>query len=386
SAPQIVRRQHHRRRNVAATVWGPQLPMQGNVPGQPFNIYKALLRHPNLYFQFALRLPPTSLVDLYAIDKEFHFRFNKYSISIIHDHATYHAPLAAYIFSWIMFPELCISDPMARPMDGRPHLARDIPSLRWTKMVVYREKVVNGILTQLALEGHRVPAEVHTLLMKYWLLMEMKTMALRTTFLSDRKIWPDDDIYLFHLLLVKLDMRFSDPVCGNGMCALSHMFLTQKSLTTLHDVLTGKLELDYDEATDMMIRTYAQEDLDVDEHTWLDNEFENGVPFEKWGILCKEGWALDGARLDPAVDLVIMEGIERGLQPQQYLIDFVQYGFVEEDEDGVAIKNIAEPRVVGCGREREIVVPREAWPVEEVRLGMIKALDERVGVVKPRKE
>ncbi len=41
------------------------------------------------------------------------------------------------------------------------------------------------------------------------------------------------DIIFFHLFLVKLDMRLSDPILGNGMCELSHMLLTQKSLSLL---------------------------------------------------------------------------------------------------------------------------------------------------------
>jgi hypothetical protein len=352
--------------------------MQGNVPGQRFNIYKALLRHPNLFFQFALRLPPTSLVDLYAIDKEFHFRFNKYSVSIIHEHANYHAPLAAYIFSWIMFPDLCISDPMARPMDGRPHLARDIPSLRWTKMVVHRELIVSNILTLLALEGLRVPRDVHTVLMKLWLLLDMTTMALRVAFLSDRKVWTNQDIILFHLFLVKLDMRFSDPVVGNGACALSHMFLTQKSLTMLHDVLTGKFELDYDEVTDIMIRTYEQQDLDLDTHTWLDNEDDNGVPEQEWGLMCKEGFHVNGNRLEPAVDMIIMEGIERGLHPEQYLLDFVTYGFVEDGDDDGVVRNIPVPRK--WRGEKAIRVDAEAWPVESVRKEAIERVDRMAGV------
>ncbi|KAF2646713.1 hypothetical protein P280DRAFT_464899 [Massarina eburnea CBS 473.64] len=351
--------------------------MAGNLPGAPFNIYKALLRHPNLFFQFALRLSPASLVDLYAIDKEFHYRFNKYSISIIHEHANYHAPLAAYIFSWIMFPELCISDPMARPMDERPHLARDIPSLRWTRMVVHRESVVHKILEIMALEGLMVPEEANTILMKFWLCMEMKTTALRTAFLSDRKVWTNTDIIFFHLFLVKLDMLFGDPVLGNGCCALSHLLLTQKSLTMLHDLLTDKISLDYDDISDLLVRTYAQSDLDTTMHTWLADEQDNGVRFEYWGVMCKEGWQAGGARLEPAVDMVIMEGIERGLHPEAYLADFVFYGFVEQDQSGCE-RNVPCPR--RWRGDRGTVVPELGWPDENDRKHAIERVDGVVGV------
>jgi hypothetical protein len=88
-------------------------------------------------------------------------------------------------------------------------------------------------------------------------------------------------------------------VLGNGICELSHMLLTQKSLTTLFEVLAGKKVIYYDEASDMLVRTYLQEDLDTDTHSWQDNEIENGVPEEDWefcasrgGIWMGRGWSL----------------------------------------------------------------------------------------------
>ena len=100
---------------------------------------------------------------------------------------------------------------------------------------------------------------------------------MREAFLRDDKVWTDMDIVFFHLFLVKLDIRLSDPILGNGMCELSHMLLTRKSLGVLYKVLTKKVVLDYGEATDMLIRTYLSEDLDTDTHTWLEDEIENGV-------------------------------------------------------------------------------------------------------------
>ncbi len=104
---------------------------------------------------------------------------------------------------------------------------------------------------------------------RYLLLVEMQITAMREAFLRDDKAWTDMDIVFFHLFLVKLDMRLSDPILGNGMCELSHMLLTQKSLSLLYNVLTKKMVLDYDEATEMLVRTYLSEDLDT-KHSWLE--------------------------------------------------------------------------------------------------------------------
>ncbi|PVI04385.1 hypothetical protein DM02DRAFT_640067 [Periconia macrospinosa] len=379
--PTVVRRLRHRRRNVAATVWGRQLPIQpANLPGEPFNVYKAIVRHPNLFFQFAIRLDIDTLIDLYAIDKEFHFRFNKYSISIVHEHAMYHAPVAAYIFSWIMFPELCISDPMARPMDGRPHLARDIPSLRWTRMVLFREYIVDSILALLALEGLRVPRAARPVVMKTWLLTDMKTMKLRTAFLSNKLVWTDKDILMFHHFLVKLDMRFSHPIVGQGMSALSHMLLTQKTLMDLHNALAvGAVGLDwtYDAVTEMVCRTYTAEDLDLENQPWLADEFVNGVPVDEWGLLSKENRHADGARLVPAVDMILTEGIRRGLNLHKYFLDCVTYGFVKKNENG-EVKNVPRPRK--WRTEKQIHVEEEGFPTKKDRTALIQRMASRTGI------
>ncbi|KNG51849.1 hypothetical protein TW65_01041 [Stemphylium lycopersici] len=381
TTPRILRRHHHRRLNIAASLWGPDtlaaLP-QARCQSTPsasmprFNVYQSLLRHQNLFFQFALRLPYRSIIALYAIDKEFHYRLNKYSVSLIHDYARHHAPLAGHIFSWLLYPQLCISDPMLRPMDGREWLARDVPGFRWVGMILWRQKVVRSILTMLAVEGHRVPAGCEAALMKFWCLMEMRTAALRLSFLHDEDIWTAADIVLMQLFLVKLDMRFSDPVLGNGAAQLGAMLLSQKSLSTLWKVLGGRLKLDYDSATEMMVGTYLSEDLDVDTHPWLDDEMDNGV---ERGLLAREGWQRDGARMTHAVDMVVTEGIRRGLHVQQYYLDFVLYGFVH----GETGRNLPLPTQLR--RDKKLRLPSEGWPGKEVRDKTMRELDVRFGLV-----
>ncbi|KAF2629197.1 hypothetical protein BU25DRAFT_456890 [Macroventuria anomochaeta] len=388
TAPHILRRHQHRRRNIAASVWGPELPPPPSTPGisqpasratssifrkPPFNIYKSLLRHPNLFFQFCIRLPYTSIISLYSIDKEFHYRLNKYSLSLIHDYARYHALLASHVFSWVLFPKLCISDPMLRPMDGREWLARDVPGFRWVGMVLHRQKVVRGILTCLAVEGLRVPNKAFEVLCKFWCVMECKSVALREAFLQDGDIWSDQEILVFQLLLVKLDMRFSDPVLGNGVGELSHMLLTQKGLGILYKVLMGQIRIDYDKATDILVRTYLSEDLDTDTHTWLDDEIDNGVPEEEWGLLSREGWHMDGKRMDSAVDMVIMEGIRRGLDVQRYYLDFVLYGFVDGDGNNVPV-----PRMLRQGNGVNVV--EVGLPNEQARKQALGKLREFAGL------
>ena len=337
---------------------------------QPFNVYKSLLRHPNLFFQFCIRLPFRTIVALYSIDKEFHYRLNKYSVGLIHEYARYHAPVAAPIFAWIQFPELCISDPMLRPMDGRSWLARDVPSFRWVGMVLSRQRIVRSILTSLAVEGLRVPEQAFGVLCKFWSLMEKNSTAVRRAFLQDTAVWSDVEVCIFQLLLVKLDMRLSDPVTGNGIGELSHMLLTQKGLQKLHERLMGETRFDYEKAIDMLVCTYLTEDLDTDTFPLLDDEIENGIVEEEWGLLSREEWNMDGERMESAVDMLIMEGFRRGLDVQQYYLDFVLYGFV--DNDGNNVPTPRQQRQEGGGLEAIEV----GWPKQRTRKEALKTLRE----------
>ncbi|OSS46929.1 hypothetical protein B5807_09073 [Epicoccum nigrum] len=391
NAPRIVRRHQHRRRNIATETWGLEAPpplsrlsaphppsrsIPSIVRAQPFNIYKSLLRHPNLFFQFCIRLPFRTIVALYSIDKEFHYRLNKYSVGLIHEYAQYHAPVAAPIFAWIQFPELCISDPMLRPMDGRVWLARDVPSFRWVGMVLSRQRIVRGILTALAVEGLRVPERAFEVLCKFWCLMESKSTALREAYLQDTAIWSDVEVIIFQLVLVKLDMRFSDPVLGNGIGELSHLLLTDKGLGILHKLLMGKVKFDYDDVADTVVCTYLPEDLDTDTFPALIDELDSMIPEEEWGLLSKEGWHMDGERMESAVDMVITEGLRRGLNVQHFYLDFVIYGFVDRYRNNVPVPRQRRQQggleVVGVG-----------WPKQGTRmeaLERLRGLAERPGV------
>jgi hypothetical protein len=386
--PRILRRYRHRKRNIALPIWGPDVPLTPSsssrstlpsthghtntpaaaanprTPRARFNAYKALLRHPTLFFPLVLALPLPCALALYAIDKEFHYRFNLYSVSLLHAYATRHAPVASRVFSWILHPGVCISDPMLRPMDGRSWLARDVPGWRWVGMCVARQTVVRRVLGEVG-----CPRGWEEVVCKMWGVMEMKTTAVRLAFLRDADIWTDADLLLATAFLVKLDMRFSDPVTGNGMAGLSHMLLTQKSLTTLANVLTGKVTLDYDDATMMLVRTYPMGDLDADGIPWLDDEVDNGVPWEEWGLLMKEGWTQYGARMESVVDMIITEGIRRELHIQQDLLDFVMCGYVDREGKNLPIKRRA--------RREKKMVGKEGWKTKLERRHALDALHKR---------
>lgn len=377
-APRIVRRLQHRRRNVVLDALAQSQPASNSSP--PFNVYRAIVSHPKLFYDFTTRLPIYVLVSLYAIDKEFHWRFNHTAVSLIHDVTKYHAPEAARVFNWAIYPDLCMSDPMLRPMDGRPHLARDIPTLRWSKMVVYRDIITRMILTKLALEGHRVPHQTHVVLMKFWVLMGTNTSRNRMHLIRDRSIWSDQDITFFFLFLMKLDMYFNHPVIGRGSTEMSHMLLTQKSLVPLVQVLTGSwiVEWDYDQATQMLMTTFPYNELPHDRIAWMRDESIHEIPERERGILMKEEWHPEGDRMDSPIELLTREAWDRCLDLEFDLPSFVIYGYIDEETG----ENIPVPRWHRC--EDKVTVPKEPWPKESVRQDMIKKLDAKFGVQAPK--
>lgn len=258
-------------------------------------------------------------------------------------------------------------------MDGRNHLARDVPSLRWTKLVIFRDRVVREILTELALEGHRVPRATAKTVMKFWMLMEQNKQSTRTILLRAPTVWTNADLFLFHLFLIKLDMRFSHPIQGQGICRLSHLLLTQKSLVPLRDVLSGARVMDYDDLSDMVLRTYPQSALDLDNHPWMDDWIDSGVEEWEWGVLMKEGWREEGSALRPAVEMVIMESVRRGLHVQRFYLDFVMFGWV----DGGTGENVPMPRRMKG--EGGVVVPARGLPGPEEMEELERAWEEKFG-------
>jgi hypothetical protein len=358
SAPRVISRRHHRLTHAA--VVEAQANAETHAPPKPrFNIFKALVRHPNLFFQFTIRLPIDTLVDLYAIDKEFHWRFNKYSTSIIHDWVKMHCRDAAEIASWAMYPRHCISDPMLKPKDGKPHLARDAPSLRWVRMVVHRDKAVRKILTYMALDGHRVPSATARVLHKYWMLMEIKHTHARESFLVNPDYWSNMDILLLQLFLIKLDMHFSDPIHGQGLCALSELMLTQPTLTYLADLISGRGKVGYDELARMVLWTYPNEELDLDQHLWLDDD-EPLVDPSQHGILLSEGWEEGEEYMESPMEMVIREGVCRRLPIHKYYLDFLLYGYTDPKTG----KNLPFPRMQNKNG-RKVVVEMEYDPAGE---------------------
>lgn len=139
---------------------------------KPFNMIDAFVRNDALCMELVSYLPMPALISLYAISKYFHWKFNKEATAYIMASVRTWAPFADQIFPWRCYAPLCIKDPIKRQKSsavmarGGPDAdadytalaqgSRDVPSMRWLQMVVYRHKVAQDLVISLLHRGLRV--------------------------------------------------------------------------------------------------------------------------------------------------------------------------------------------------------------------------------------
>lgn len=134
-----------------------------------FSLLEAFVKNDALCMHLVRYLPMASLVDLYAISKSFHWKFNKEATAMVLASVRTWAPKTEKIFPWRCYAPLCIKDPIKRQNSsavqarGGPEAdadynqlaygSRDVPSLRWLQMVTYRYTVAVDMIISLACRG-----------------------------------------------------------------------------------------------------------------------------------------------------------------------------------------------------------------------------------------
>ena len=142
-----------------------------------FNLLEAMTGDDALFHGLLSCLPLPSLIDLYAISKTFYLSFNRNATGSILTSVRTWSPDAETLFPWRCYRELCIKDPILRQKGklrecgGNNNLScppprveddkgeenpawliqnsRDVPSLRWLQMVVWRHGVAQDIVDTL---------------------------------------------------------------------------------------------------------------------------------------------------------------------------------------------------------------------------------------------
>lgn len=154
-------------------------------------------------------------------------------------------------------------------------------------MILFREQVVDEILALLAAEGHHMPAGTSRAIKKIWFTIDISDNVRRVGFMHNTSFWLNEDIYLATEFFVKLDMRLTHPVAGNGKTGMRKMLLGQRSLSTLWRVLKREeMETQLD-VLKMMVRWCYVPFRETKESIM-------GIPPEEFGCLQWEGWGARG--------------------------------------------------------------------------------------------
>lgn len=291
-----------------------------------FNIFKTLLKYPDLILELVKQLPIDDLVSLYAISKDFHRLANSHFTAMILAHAEAQSPESARTFIFRCYKSLCMFDPALRRNESIPNRIRYVPSLRWLRMITYRERVVKEILICLSNEGLFLPTAATLTLKKIWFTIDIGDNGRRIGILHNTKFWTDRDLFIATMFFLKLDMRLTNPLTGTGEIGLRNMLLGQRSLATLLRVLKRQELLTDLELLRMMVRYDHRPARHHARHPMM----MMSVPRHEVGQLSREGWGSTPKPMLRIDELVMREGVRRRLRMQDKYVDMMLYGFVDK--------------------------------------------------------
>ncbi|KFY53019.1 hypothetical protein V497_08411 [Pseudogymnoascus sp. VKM F-4516 (FW-969)] len=222
-----------------------------------------------------------------------------------------------------MYSSLCIPDPSGRREPTNWAVVRRVPSFRWLAMVVHRERCARDILACLAREGHRLPASTRETILKAWVVMDVATTAGRICLLHNETWWTDNDCWNAQAWVLKLGMRFNEPMTGIGDDGLVRVMLGQRGLTPLWRLLTRR---GFTTAV-QVLRLAVRYCYEVKPENSGMSIF--GVPPGDIGKLHLEGWGEGKIHLFRIDELVMRESVRRRLRLDDHLLYMMLWGHVD---------------------------------------------------------
>jgi hypothetical protein len=291
-----------------------------------FTVFNAILDYPDLVHYMVRWFAIDDLVSLYAISKDFHMAVNRQFTTTLLSAARTRSPESGQIFHFKCYRSLCMADAAQNLSEDRRNEVRDIPSLRWLRMVYFREETVDSILVELALKGLRLPRSGSLVLKKIWFLLDLPDSRRRIGIVHNPALWSNSDLYIASMFFLKLDMAYTDPVDGTGEYKLRKLLMAQRSLSTTAAVLRREEMRNQYELLQMHVRwTLDTQDLpgarsDRAARTVF------GIPLAELGSLRGENWRPHGARLWRPDEIVLREAIRRDLRFRDKLYDMMLWG------------------------------------------------------------
>ncbi|KAJ9644242.1 hypothetical protein H2204_001593 [Knufia peltigerae] len=314
-----------------------------------FNVFHGIILYPELVFALASHLPVRDLVNLYTISKDFHTILDTRFTTVILSQALTKAPESARVFGFRTYASLCRNDPAARiphpdADKAAQNIPRRIPSFRWLKMVLHREKVVHELVTIFAEDGIPLPFRCRLAMKRVWFMLDIPDNARRIGYVHNTRLLTNLDIYFAACFFLKLDMRLNDPVAGEKRDGLRKMLLQQKSFTTIVRVIKREIwKTKYEVMQEWVRQRCVPQPNELGVPIF-------GVPPEKIGKGKLEYW---GERSEAVLgrtpkdllrpdQLIIREALRRCLPMGKEYLRFMVSGYVRPD----TLNNYA-PRTYG---------------------------------------
>lgn len=296
-------------------------PAQTDVP--EFNIFTAILQNVELMFEVAKQLETDDLVALYAISKDFHLQANRRLTSLILAIATFKAPESSRTFIFKCYKSLCQRDPNRTTESDESSKIRWVPSFRWLRMILFREEVVDQILICLYEQGHRLPRRASLSVKRLWLTLDISDNRRRIGLIQNEDFWTANDIFIITIFFLKLDMRLTDPLMGDGQIGLRRMLLNQRSLSTLARVLRREEMKDQLDMLRMIVEYDYRPPIPPRQSIL-------GIPPGLVGRLQLEGWGCRNIKFIPIDELIQREAMRREMGLHDYHLDMMIYGYINK--------------------------------------------------------
>jgi hypothetical protein len=296
----------------------------------PFHFFENLAQYPELVFELAKQCGVKDLLSIYAISKDVNELLNGHLLHVAKLWTRYHCPLAASVFKFGLYKSLCRPDPVKRPHPSNWALPRYVPSFKYFQMVSHRQRTVRDILALMARDGHRMPKGMDATLMKIWLIMDVATSRQRMDIMRNEEWFTDQDCYNTQLFIIKLDLRFNEPLTNVGDDGLRKIMLGQRGLTPLKKLLAREDCIDEIDVIRAAVR-----------YCWRPTAEYRKLPVfavrpEDIGKGHLEGWGQGRVHLWRVDELVMRESVRRRLDLDNHLLWMMLWGYV----DPVTKKNI----------------------------------------------
>ena len=177
-----------------------------------------------------------------------------------------------------------------------------------------------------------MPPQAGIALRKIWLTMDIATNAKRVGLMHNEKFWTDEDLWMATMVFIKLDMRLTDPVDGNGEVGLARLLWGQRSLTTMWRFLKGEIWTSRLE----VLRAWVA-------HCWRPSPVNRdctllGLAPEEVGAGELEGWGVGrkvgdeyGDKMLRVDQLVAQETVRRDMHLEREVMTMFLWGWVDPE-------------------------------------------------------